>query len=318
MDGLTLFEKALERLREKFTAWKKTLAVEAGVELEDVDAMLANRNERVISALYRLTGYGGKALLANTSVKKMISVVIESGAKSKRLFFVVAFTGAGKTYTSQAVVQNLSDEYSVGYVRVTEMNGRSRLSLWNDIARAFPQMHVFRDGDRIGSLVYTRVRDMFKNTHGVIVIDEAQKLSDKNLESLRDLFDTTDVSLVFMASSQFYERMSVERLDNNDFGQFLRRADDKYILAHATPGDVKAYLSLYGVSLEDGEYKIISKMVSKHGDIDTLARSIRRIASLHDEGKLKWSKVKAGDIFDAINRVMQVQRIDNNSLEEAA
>ncbi len=319
MIASTLFDRALSKVKEK-THWRKLLAVSRGVNPSKIDELIASRDGALMAIIYQMAGMSGKNLLANTNVKRMINIVVETAAKSKRLYFMTGPTGCGKSFAAEAIVSDLLEGgYHVGYIRMTEANGRYRLGLWNDVANAFPTFHeMLAFHKRDNQIVYRKLVEHFNTRHAVLILDEAQKLGEKNLEALRDLYDQADISLVFMASSTFYERMKVDRLDRSDFGQFLRRADDKYLLVHAQPSDVKEFVSLYGIKLETKETKRIAELIGKHGDIDTLSRAFRLIATLHEVGELEWRHVGAGDIEDAIHRIIIVQRVDNLIDSEAA
>ncbi|TAK59406.1 MAG: AAA family ATPase [Bacteroidetes bacterium] len=312
----TMLEKALAKLREK-EGWRKLLALNRAVNPKLIDALIRERDETTISIIYQMAGMGGKMLLANTNVKRMIQAATEGAAKSKRLYFMSGPTGCGKSYAAAAVIEDLKANYTIGYLRITEMNYHSKTALLNEIAKAFPSLNLASSYKTYGYGVYRKLHAQFEQSHGCIVIDEAQKLSMKALELLRDLYDETDLSFVFMASYEFYSRMNVERLDTSVFGQFLRRSDDKYELVHATPDDVREFVSMYGIMLERKEARRISELIGKHGDIDTLSRAFRKIASLHEEGELEWNKVGAGDIEDAIRRVITIQKVDNLAKEAA-
>ena len=312
-----LFEQSLRKVRQQ-PRWKPLVALRAAVEPSEVETLIDKRDERIINAVLSMTGHGGTIRAVDISSKKFIEKILRAAAWDKRMYAVFGPTGVGKTFAINSVIPMI--DAKISYVRVNEYNKGNKLALLQQIARnfgfiGFESVRGFRAMH--GNPYFYKIKEKFDNENGVIVIDEAQKLRDNSFEMLRDIYDETKVSLVIIGSTAFAEKLATKKIGDEVFGQMLRRFDDRYELPHATPTDVKLFLSAYGIVIDATEAKQISKKISSWGDIDTLAKSMRFIAGDVSDGELTWTKVGAGNIIDAIERVIMLRDIntEDNGLE---
>lgn len=305
----TMFESELKKVK-KTQNWRPMVALRAAVNPSEVEKLIEQKDERVINAVLSMTGKGGAIRAVDISSKKFIEKVIRAAAWDKRMYAVFAPTGVGKTFAIHAVMPTI--ETKISYVRVNEYNKGNKIALLQAIARnfgfiGFESVKGFRAMH--GNPYFYKIKEKFENENGVIIIDEAQKLRDNSFEMLRDIYDETKVSLVIVGSTAFSEKLSVKKITDEVFGQMLRRFDDRYELPHASAADVKLFLSAYGTQVDNGEAKQIAKKIGSWGDIDTLNKAMRFIAGDVTEGELSWSKVGAGNIIDAIERVIMLMDI---------
>ncbi len=315
MQRETIIDKALGKVREQ-RGWRKQIALRAAVEVADVDTLMTGRDDRIVEAALSLTGLGGSIRAVDTSVKRFIEKIVRAAAWDKRIYAVFGPTGAGKTFTLKAIIPTI--EEPVALVRITQHNRNSIGRITQDIHRA---LHVRVKGSNptssyIGQNFFAKLMDLAQ-TRCVVIIDEAQKLSDNSFELLRDIYDESQASLVLIGSTVFAERLAKKRISDEVFGQFLRRVDDRYELPHATPGDVKLFLNAYGIEIDKTDTRAIARKIGNYGDIDTLARAMRIIAGSVEEGELSWKKVGSGQIIDAIERITMLMTVEEEDGTEA-
>lgn len=317
MERETIFDTALRRIKLK-RAWKKEVAVEAGIDDDAIDKLIEQRDKRIVDAVLTLTDMGGVVRLVPTNVSKFLEKILRAAAWDKRLYAVFGKTGVGKTFTLKAIIPSIAEP--VGYVRINESNKGSKLKLTYDIYRSLhysirkAQPSRARAG-YIG-VAYELLTELIAEKRCAIILDEAQKLSDMSFELLRDIYDETQASIVLIGSTAFSDRIKKKRIGDELFGQFLRRIDDRYQLPPSEPKDVRLFLGAYGVEIDAYESKKIAKEISQYGDIDTLARAMRIIAGNVEDGKLTWRRVGAGQIFEAIERIKMTLEVRDNTEEE--
>ncbi|KAB2967542.1 ATP-binding protein [Zoogloea sp.] len=311
-----LFEQSLRKVRQQ-PKWKPIVALRAAVEPSEVEELISKGDERVVNAVLSMTGRGGSIRAVDISSKKFIEKILRAAAWDKRMYAVFGPTGVGKTFAINSVVPNIEGT-KVSYVRVNEYNKGNKIALLQQIYRGFgfnsvESLKGFRSLH--GNPYFHKLRERFETENAVIIIDEAQKLRDNSFEMLRDLYDETKVSLVIIGSTAFAEKLATKKIGDEVFGQMLRRFDDRYELPHATAVDVKLFLAAYGITIDAAEAKQIARKISTWGDIDTLAKAMRFIAGDVEDGELTWTKVGAGNIIDAVERVIMLMDIkaDNGS-----
>lgn len=313
MQRETLFDTALRKVKEQ-RRWKGMVALRAAVDPSDVDQLIAEGDERVINAILSMTGKGGTIRAVDTGAKKFIEKIIRAAVWDKRMYALFGPTGCGKTFCTLAAIEEFQGK--AVRVRINEYNRSSRSALLDDIAKAL-KIQTSAGQWIYGSKIFGRLKEQFENNTTAIILDEAQKMRERTFEMIRDVYDETALSFVLLGSMSFRDQLAKKKIGDEVFGQFLRRIDDRYELPHTTWGDVKLFLGAYGISIDNSEAKQIAKKISKWGDIDTLAKAMRLIAGDVDEGELTWTKVGAGNISDAIDRIIMLMDIntDNNGSE---
>lgn len=314
MQKLTMFDSAFQRVSAQ-RGWRRQVAVSVGIDPAEVDTMVTQKDERVVESILALAGMGGRVRVVDTNAKKFIEKVIRAAAWDKRLYALFGKTGIGKTLAIKTSLTQITEP--AAYVRSNASNCKSAAKLTFDIYRSLHVAIHKRTPARTRAgyigVAFELLQDLAEKGRSVIIIDEAQRLSDNAFEVLRDVYDETNVSLVLVGSTAFAERMSKKKIGDEIFGQFLRRIDDRYELPNASPGDVRAFLSAYGVEVDKPESRVIARKIGAYGDIDTLARSMARIAGTVEEGEMTWRKVGAGQIIDAIESIVTVMEAEDEN-----
>lgn len=80
----------------------------------------------------------------------------------------------------------------------------------------------------------------------MLLIDEAQLLNDKTLDTLRCIHDQTEVPIVFAGNRNLRERISAD--SDAAFAQFASRVADRVDIAATTENDVEALAAHYGIA----------------------------------------------------------------------
>ncbi len=311
MERETITERAIRSIKSQ-RGGRQLIALRAGVDVADVDKLTDERDERVVDAILSLTGNGGKIRAVDTSVKKFIEKIIRAAAWDKRMYGIYGRTGVGKTFAVNSVIEQI--EEPIAFVRVNETNKQAKARLLDDIhsslyrriKKSAPPSYV------TGHTMFQRMMNLVDTQRAVIILDEAQRLSEGSFELLRDVYDMTQVSIVLIGSIVFEGRIGTNKIDDEIFGQSLRRMDSRYELPHATPNDVILFLGAYGIEIDKPEAKQIAKRIGEFGDIDTLARAMRIISGSVEGGELSWRKVGSGQIIEAIERVRTITKVKDN------
>lgn len=131
---------------------------------------------------------------------------------------IVGATGTGKS----TVARYIAEEY--GGVRVACWDGINKVQLLKQIAAGFGME---------GAAIHTRlltdgVPEKFKNVRPLLVVDEANKLNWRALETLRFLSDERDVA-VLLVGTEFYERQFTNNRTADLLLQLGRRIGSKRV-----------------------------------------------------------------------------------------
>ena len=86
-------------------------------------------------------------------------------------------------------------------------------------------------------------------TAGLLVVDEAQHLSLRALESLRGIHDATGTGLALLGNNPLYTRMAGWKR-RAEYAQLQSRMGKLVSLGPPGPGDVEALLAAWGVSVK--------------------------------------------------------------------
>ena len=157
---------------------------------------------------------------------------------------VVGPSGVGKTWAAAYYANSEPGAYLV-----TATPAWSTQSLVASIAR---RLELDR-ASKLLDLLLAEVTEALRDSGALVIVDEAQHLNSRSLETLRGLYDETGIGLAFVAQLQFYAllqrgdgRVSYDQLMNRVGVRLtLREAgldDLTMLLPPATPASVVKYL----------------------------------------------------------------------------
>ncbi len=162
-----------------------------------------------------------------TRIAKAILTAARLIHENKTMGMLIAPTGVGKTRCAQA----LSQTY-VGSIYIRVVNGSHHpKGLTNAIAEPMGLLDRRAMTYLMHKNMLGRIIDRLQNSDRMLILDEAQKLSDDALELLRDIHDTTGVPILMFATTDLHER--IMRSVGPDHGQMYSRFD---VVHHLTQG----------------------------------------------------------------------------------
>src|SRR5690606_2961156 len=96
---------------------------------------------------------------------------------------------------------------------------------------------------RMFKAIVKRVRD----THGLLVIDEAQHLSVAALDQLRSIHDATGIGIALVGNEGVYSRMAGGR-NASQLDRLFSRIGKRLGLRQSSEADIKAVVKAWGIS----------------------------------------------------------------------
>ncbi len=302
-DPVTLFDKGLKKI-QGYRNWKSKLAVLTGIDSDEIDQAIEQRDERVIHAVLKQAGMTKRpAVIFETNAKKLVSMFLGAATWEKRWYIIEGPAGCGKTFVTGAALDQITS-IPTSYVRINEFTKGSPSSLLRDVGMGFQIFRtVYANGYNgyAASTGFGRLVAKFKDTRGLLVLDEAYKLSSKNIEFLKDLHDETELSIVLIGANMD-EKISRDNLGPSLYKQIRRRIDDTYVIPPINESDVRLILTNYRIKIGVNDARIIAATLGKMGDVGTLMSALEKFARKRIKGK--WADVGPAEIMESIDEVM--------------
>ena len=148
-----------------------------------------------------------------------------------------------------------------------------------------------RPGRRPLARLESDICDRVRATGGLIVVDEAQHLSVRALDSVRGIHDATGTGVALLGGQPLYSRMA-GRL-SEELAQLHSRVGKLVLLGQPPQADVDALLAAWGVSVKRVRRTAL-EIAARPGGLRGLTKAVR-YAHLRTGGK----KPGARDIRDA-------------------
>lgn len=119
-----------------------------------------------------------------------------------------------------------------------------------------------------------------KDSHGILIPDEAQHLSTSALETLRSIFDMTGVGMVLVGNDSVYAKLTGGRRAA-EFAQLYSRIGQRLKIVKPTRADVLAIIEAWHV--EDKESKsLLVEIANKPGGLRGMIKTLRVAAQMTD------------------------------------
>lgn len=123
--------------------------------------------------------------------------------------------------------------------------------------------------DRISRAIATRLA----GTQGLLIIDEAQKMSVEGLDQLRSIHDRSKIGLTLIGNETVWSR-----LDGGgrkaEFAQLFSRVGMRVTASKPTSGDIEVILDAAGIT-EMGQRKLLRAIAAKPGALRDVAKTLR-------------------------------------------
>jgi DNA transposition AAA+ family ATPase len=252
----------------------------------------------------------------STKVAKAMLTIARLVREHKTMGLALGPTGIGKSRCAQAI-----HETYVGSIYVRVITGYHHAKgLTHAIADPLGVRKSSSTRDRDYQFQLERVIAALVNTERLIILDEAQKLSDGALELLRDIHDTTGVPILLIATKDLHDR--ILRSVDADHGQAYSRYD---IIQHLTQGkdaysggsqlftvaDIKALYEQTPIRLSPDAARFLQGLANQLGygslrRCKILLRSaVRRARKRQDLGEAETVTVLADDLEWVETRLRQ-------------
>lgn len=318
----SIIEFLRKRAPERRKDWKEQIAVNAAVDLKDVDKLLDAGDENVLRALIDLMKRGGTPRLVQTLPYRSMRSLFMTALQEKRHYALSGPTGIGKTFSILALKNEFDDNESddapriprVGYLYVSEYGNR-KTTIMADVAEAFN--FPISDAGLGGRRQYKQLVNYFAERPGhLLVVDEAQRLDYGAIEALRCLMDQTELSFLFLGSNEFKEKFDKKKLDGEMYGQFIRRVEWSTPLKHASTQDVKLYLDTYGIECTKREAAMIAQRIASWSDLATLYNALNLLGRTGAKEEMSWKGIGAGRVLESVEMVIGLQRFAREKHQE--
>lgn len=158
-------------------------------------------------------------------------------------------------------------------------------------------LNVVGGANRLHTAICKRVM----HTGGLLVIDEAQHLTEAALDQIRAIHDATGIGIALVGNEQVYARMAGNRAAYLD--RLFSRIGKKVRLAKATQDDVAALLDGWGVR-DMKTRTLLADVASKPGALRGMTK-VLRLASMYaaaekralgfDDVRASWKELGGAD-----------------------
>jgi DNA transposition AAA+ family ATPase len=145
-----------------------------------------------------------------------------------------------------------------------------------------------------------RIHKKVKDTHGLLVIDEAQHLSVAALDQVRSIHDATGVGIALVGNDGVFARMAGGR-NAQQLDRLYSRVGKRLRVEKSTEADILAIIKAWGI--DDAECRTTLIAIARRpGALRTLTKTLR-LASMHAaaEGRAvccKDARAAASELMD--------------------
>ena len=252
-----------------------------GVSSATISNILTGKWETITDEMWRSingkTGAGRSAdgwNLVGTRAYKAMTFTLENAQRDSLVMAVIGEAGSGKT---EAIKNYTAGGRNVYHLVCSEYWNRRTF-----MAKVLQSMGVTYSGNTVADMMETIVDTLKRKESPLIVLDEADKLSDQVLYFFISLYNQLEDHCGIIMTATKYLRARIEkglRLNRKGYAEIFSRIGRKFVeLPLLNSEDVAAVCVANGVS----EAKAINGIVDEaEGDLRRVKRSV-------------WAKVKGG------------------------
>ena len=251
-----------------------------GVSSATISKVLTGKWETIADEMWRsIASQTGSAetkgwQVVKTRAYEAMTFALENAQRDSLVMAVIGEAGSGKT----AAIKNYTAEGRNVYHLVCS-------EYWNRrtfMAKVLQSMGVTYSGNTVADMMETIVDTLKRKEQPLIVLDEADKLSDQVLYFFISLYNQLEDHCGIIMTATKYLRVRIEkglRLNRKGYAEIFSRIGRKFVeLPLLNSEDVAAVCVANGVS----EAKAINGIVDEaEGDLRRVKRSV-------------WAKVKGG------------------------
>ena len=257
----------------------KAAASMNGVSSATISKVLAGKWETISEDMWRSiaaqTGHKAEGWqLVPTLAYKAMTFALENAQRDSLVMAVIGEAGSGKT---EAIKNYTARGRNVYHLVCSEYWNRRTF-----MAKVLQSMGVTYSGNTVADMMETIVDTLKRKESPLIVLDEADKLSDQVLYFFISLYNQLEDHCGIIMTATKYLRARIEkglRLNRKGYAEIFSRIGRKFVeLPLLNSEDVAAVCVANGVS----EAKAINGIVDEaEGDLRRVKRSV-------------WAKVKGG------------------------
>jgi len=257
----------------------KAAASMNGVSSATISKVLAGKWETISEDMWRSiaaqTGHKAEGWqLVPTLAYKAMTFALENAQRNSLVMAVIGEAGSGKT---EAIKNYTARGRNVYHLVCSEYWNRRTF-----MAKVLQSMGVTYSGNTVADMMETIVDTLKRKESPLIVLDEADKLSDQVLHFFISLYNQLEDHCGIIMTATKYLRARIEkglRLNRKGYAEIFSRIGRKFVeLPLLNSEDVAAVCVANGVS----EAKAINGIVDEaEGDLRRVKRSV-------------WAKVKGG------------------------
>lgn len=253
-DVQDLLEATRERVREYLERTKESqssLARSIGISPARFSQVLAGTYAGNVEESLRLINYGLDKLqaqmaapepppYAETQAAREVLAVCQYAHENRTIGIIHGDAGLGKTMS----IRKYQSEHPDTVIVTADPTLTSMKAILEELAAACG-VKLMGSARRLRKAISAALR----GTGKLIVIDEAQHLSAKAIDTLRAIHDDSAVGMVFAGSDDFFAQLRGR--SQSDFAQFYSRVGIRRRLQpHVSAEDVRQIFAGYGLSEE--------------------------------------------------------------------
>ena len=251
-----------------------------GVSSATISKVLTGKWETIADEMWRsIASQAGSAetkgwQVVKTRAYEAMTFALENAQRDSLVMAVIGEAGSGKT---EAIKNYTAEGRNVYHLVCSEYWNRRTF-----MAKVLQSMGVTYSGNTVADMMETIVDTLKRKEQPLIVLDEADKLSDQVLYFFISLYNQLEDHCGIIMTATKYLRVRIEkglRLNRKGYAEIFSRIGRKFVeLPLLNSEDVAAVCVANGVS----EAKAINGIVDEaEGDLRRVKRSV-------------WAKVKGG------------------------
>lgn len=206
----------------------------------------------------------------NTPTSEQITFLLKH-AQSGRIVLIVTTPGIGKTKVAQRFAANDPNVWLATMSPSTA--GVATMAI--EIGEAIGLGEIKGSPQQLGRQIKARVR----GKNGLLIIDEAQELTDKALNELRSWHDQTKVGIALMGNEAVVGQMEGRK---SALAQISSRFSYRHIQLTPRPGDIDSLLDAWQISDAD-QRRFLMQIGAQPGALREITHTIE-IASMMARG----------------------------------
>lgn len=210
-----------------------------------------------------------------TPTSRRITAALAYAQMAKDLAVIHGGAGNSKTFTINKYAQENPNVWVVDATPCT--------STPSGLLRTICHVLKERVSNRTVYKMEQQIRDRLRDTNGLLIIDEAQFLGERAIETIRRFADMAEVGVVLCGNDTVYAQLTNNSRRSAEFAQLFSRIGKRVRITMPTADDISALCDAWQISNTEAK-NIISNIAKKPGAL-RMCTKVLRFASLIANGK---------------------------------